>query len=354
MSKKELGAFYTTNAGMILKGLEHLVDCKPVVDLFAGDGDLLQWAENNGASELYAFDVNPKANSVNAGFSEKVKKFGVLDTILNKPDVDLTNCFGVFNPPYLARNKTINKDPFDKWGVNDLYKASILSIMDNGIKEGIMIIPSNFWFDEDVDFRKTVLTRWCITDVKIFDRPVFDDTTVRITSFYFKDVGCGTKPVTTSVQGQPIDFKNKEGKWRPGIDWYNLIAKKNEIKVSRILKDVPTPKGMFETKIKLFGTDTGSQGGEIRVEYSEDIYRGIKTDRNFFTAMCNVELTKDQQLEIVKQFNDALCHYRRQYNSCFLTNFLASNSSKERKRISFSAAYKLLSVVIEDVLKGGA
>lgn len=43
------------------------------------------------------------------------------------------------NPPYLARNKSMNKELFDKYNINDLYKCFIEILLD-----GILIVPLNF------------------------------------------------------------------------------------------------------------------------------------------------------------------------------------------------------------------
>lgn len=329
-SKKELGAFYTTNVDHILSGYEHYVGGKNVVDFAVGDGDLTKWAENNGAQSITGFDINPEAKGLSS-------KDHVKDTILESLDTE--GKFILMNPPYLARNKTKNKEPFDKHGVNDLYKASIMNLIKHGAEEGILIVPSNIFFDEDVEFRKKLYSTWEIKDVIIFDTAVFEDTTVRVTSFYFK------KGSTNSLEGKPLDT-SPEGKLRPGKEWYSFIQQPTDVKIERLLLEKSPSEGMFITNIKLFATDTGTEEGRIHCEVAP-LYYGKGTDRNFATIVSSVPLTEEEQKEVCKDFKESLEYFRNKYKSCFLTNFLASKTT-ERKRISFSSAYKLLSVIIKE------
>ena len=81
------------------------------------------------------YDIDPTKDNI-------IKK----DTLLNIEDY--TDKFIITNPPYLARNKTKNKEIYDKYDENDLYKCFIKQIINktNIALGGILIIPLNFFF----------------------------------------------------------------------------------------------------------------------------------------------------------------------------------------------------------------
>jgi hypothetical protein len=54
------------------------------------------------------------------------------DTLKTPPDY--TNAWVLTNPQYLARNKTSDKEQFDKYDTNDLYKCFMRSLSNPGIK----------------------------------------------------------------------------------------------------------------------------------------------------------------------------------------------------------------------------
>lgn len=55
-----IGQFNTTNAAYILKGFEKYVKGRHWIDPYAGNGDLLEWADENGAAQIEGFDIDPK------------------------------------------------------------------------------------------------------------------------------------------------------------------------------------------------------------------------------------------------------------------------------------------------------
>ena len=125
MSEIEKTQHFTSNFETIL----YNIDFHPAeaIDPFAGNCDLVSYSPNTNW-ELYDIDV---------------KKPCVIqrDTLLNPPSYEGKSV--ITNPPYLARNKANDKKIFDKYQVDDLYKAAILSII--GCKDGILIIPINFF-----------------------------------------------------------------------------------------------------------------------------------------------------------------------------------------------------------------
>lgn len=86
-----------------------------------------------------------------------------MDTIKNPPKYK--DGFIITNPPYLSRNKSDNKEMFDKYDVNDLYKCHIKDLLTNHPIGGIIIIPLNFFCSirqMDIELRKKFLNTYKI------------------------------------------------------------------------------------------------------------------------------------------------------------------------------------------------
>ena len=96
------------------------------------------------------------------------------------------------------------------------------------------------------------------------------------------------------------------------------------------------------TNIKLYALDTRSE--RIRVEYNENHYEGKNTDRSYATFTCKYQLTKEQENILINEFNKQIEAFRKQYFDLSLTNYRDYN----RKRISFTFAYQLLSKIYNE------
>ena len=74
------------------------------------------------------YDIEPHSNSIQR------------DTLFNPPKYK--DKWVITNPPYLAKNKAKDKKIYNLYNVDDLYKASMVSMLEaNG---GILIIPTNY------------------------------------------------------------------------------------------------------------------------------------------------------------------------------------------------------------------
>jgi len=322
LSKKELGQFYTKQSQYIMQGL---LDIFPkdaiVVDPFAGEFDLLNLLSN----KKEAYDIDPKNN-------ETVKR----NTLLNPPSY--SGKWVITNPPYLARNKTEDKTLFDKYDLDDLYKISLKTIMT--CEGGAIVLPINFLSSVSFDIRKDFLSNFVIQRVNVFQERVFEDTSYTVCSFNF---------IKRKNEEQEIDFfffpekeketfvLKKEENYTFGGEIYNL--KKSSVNVKRLLMGQQPNSNLF-----LYAVDTGTKGGEIRLEM-KDYFYGKNTDRAFATIVLDKNFTKEEQEKIVTLFNEKLDHYRKKYRSLFLPNY----RDKYRKRIPFKLAYLLISNCILNI-----
>lgn len=324
--KIKLGQFYTKRSQYIIGNLiKDLDKNKIVVEPFCGEGDLLIF-EN----EYEIYDIEPKIDNC-------IKR----DTLIYPPDY--THKLVVTNPPFLARNKNKNKELYDLYNVGDLYKAAIKSIMT--CEGGILIIPLNFFSDEDNDIRNIFFNRFQIIQLNIFEETVFDDTSYTICSFSFKLKENNENISEIKCVFFPSNMKrvftiDKNNGWKIGAEFYNLINIKTNIKRLRI-------GGIPNSNLYLRCIDTGSTNGRISLSINKNHYYGKETDRSFATLVLDKEYTIEQEEIICKHFNEILENYRNKYNSMFLTNFRNSTSSYARKRISFDVAYKLIEYIIK-------
>lgn len=347
--KKHLGQFYTKNAKYITQGL---LDIFPqsaiIVDMFAGEFDLLKLVENT--HQIEAYDIDPK--NINT------KK---QDTLLLP--LDYTNKWILTNPPYCARNKNKNKTIYEKYHTDDLYKASLMSII--GCEGGIVVVPLNFLSSEDDLIRTQFLSKYKIKKVNVFEETVFEDTTYTICCFSFYK--CDNEDQNLTIKFYPscdtmqFNIKKSEG-YRIGYEVYHLP--KSSIKIGRLLSDealkvradkaiqtnkLKQKKRLKSSKLFLYAIDTGLPEGVIRLTLKYDLFFGKETDRAFATICFDRDLSIEIQQQIVKKFNEKLDVFRNKYRSLFLTNYRCSTDYMSRKRIGFDLAYTIISNVILEI-----
>ena len=272
------------------------------VDPFAGACDLI---EHFPETKWELYDIEPKDDRIT-----------LRDSLLNP--IDYTNKTVITNPPYIAKNKTKEfAEIFKKYNTDDLYKASILSII--GCRNGILIIPINFFTDENTeDVRKIFLSKYKVENVNIFNSPVFENTTYNICSFYFElgetnDVIFHNRDCETSFHTQ----LKKEFGYRLGGEFYNSFSGVKPI-FSRVRKD---KKNDFITNIFLTALDKRSE--KICLSYNENTYFGKDTDRIYATLTCKEELSAEKQNLILTNYRDF-----------------------GRKRISFDDVYKICTMLL--------
>ena len=316
---------YTTKAAKICS---NLIDYIPkdvlLIEPFVGNGDLLslfpehQW-------EMY--DINNKVNQINR------------DTLLNPPSYE--GKWVITNPPYLAKNKAEDKTIFTKYDTDDLYKASLLSILN--CEGGILIIPTNFFTDErTANVRSKFLNQFKILEVNIFTEPVFETTTYSICSFAFQK-----KEKTEISQTFPVNVGEKESSlitlypkygYRLAGEFYDSLSSTNVI-FGRL---IGSSSNDYITNIKLYALDT--RNDRIRVEFEPNHYQGKNTDRIYATFTCKKELSEEQEKYLVNEFNKQIEDFRKQYHDLSMTNYRDYN----RKRIGFTFAYQLMSKIYNE------
>lgn len=323
MSDLEKTIHYTTKAELICSNLiKYIPDTEILIEPFVGAGDLLYLFPN---AKWEKYDIEDKGNNI------------VQDTLKQPPDYK--NKWVITNPPYLAKNKAKEKDIFNLYNTDDLYKASILSMLE--AEGGILIIPTNFFTDEmSASVRKQFLDCFKIEEINIFTEPVFETTTYSVCSFAFKRKNKGEEYQTIPVNIQPANKKisiNLDPKtfYRIAGSFYKEIESIKPI-FGRLIGSTSSD---YITNIKLYAIDTRSQ--KIRLEYDTTPFEGKISDRTYATFTCKYKLTEEEEKEIIEEFNKKLNAFREEYADICLTNYRDYN----RKRIGFDFAYKLASKV---------
>jgi len=358
--KQQLGQFYTKNTAYILQGFDKFVKNKNITDPFAGAGDLLKWAKNNGASSLIGYDID-KTKTDN-------KLIFLRDSLQNQKEYE----FILTNPPYLYQNKMKNKSLLANSKHTDLYQLSLEKIMNS--EEGIVIVPVNFLCAENSKYiRELFLAKFEIKKANYFSEQVFEDTTYNVIAFYYKK----KKRVANKMA---IDFKiypqNKPSKiileqkynWQIGGEFLAKInACPNKLRIRRLEEKDLQPGNCaikaaynnlnqvrkfyvsheFLSKIKknivlLKAIDSGSEQGKICLEdirkYNIDALISIKTSRHQIQLLFPETVSVREQEKIIELFNREMKEMRNRYHSLFMTNY----RDKGRKRISFWFAYRLV------------
>lgn len=331
MSDLEKTIHYTTQAEKICGNLKkYIPEEAKLIEPFVGDGDLVSiFSKNNW--EFY--DI----------VSTKQKNVIIQDTLLKIPDYK--NKWVITNPPYLAKNKAIDKRIFDLYKVDDLYKAAILSILES--EGGILIIPTNFFVDERTGLvRKEFFKHFKILEVNIFTEPVFKTTTYSVCSFAFVKKEKSDLPQSFTINIKPKEERINitvypEYDYRIAGEFYGSISKVSNIFGRLVGKESKD----YITNIKLYALDTRNE--RIRLEFEPNHYEGKNTDRVYATLTCKDKLTEGQEKKLIQEFNLQLENFRKQYCDLSMTNYRDYN----RKRISFTFCYQLLSKIYKEIYK---
>ena len=338
-NKKNRGQFYTTNSSYILEGLAvPSNDIRRIIEPFAGKGDLIEWVKKNwNISDIEAYDIEPKG----VGIKKR-------DTLTNPPDYK--DSWIITNPPYLARNKSENKDIYNLYDTNDLYKCFIMSVAkQNNCKGGIFIIPAGFFFsprDIDVRCRDAFMKKYKITKVRYFEETVFDDTTTTIVAFSFEKsehdlVEQNVEWIMLPSRVQKTFNMSSSNDWIIGGDIYNLSFPKN-ISIRRHIEGHKLREGEQQLYITLNALDSGKKNGRISLTYKKDyIYPSKDCSRTYATFRISGKLLNEsEQIQLCTDFNEFIEQKRKDTWSLFLPQF---RESKEyaRKRIPFELGYRI-------------
>lgn len=367
IKKQNLGQFFTTNSDLILKGMDVFVKNKNVCDPFAGNQDLMFWAEKNGCKSIKGFDYDKKyVDDKRVFFNDSINNFYPCEFVCT-------------NPPYLHKNKAnkIIKDVFFS-GRNtmyeDLYQVSLDAISDS--KEGIVIVPLNFLCAENAKkIRESFFSKFTIEKMNIFTEKVFADTTYNVISFYYKKRNrhCDKIVINATIYPENKNIQliiERQYNWQFGGDFINRIKGiKNylgvyrlteeyvqsgeyqvemafqNIKDRRIFKVSNKIKNLLDNNILFLRAIDSKNGTKIQLEdirkYKVNGLVGKSSSRNMAHLIFKKKISLDEQLALMKKFNDELNYYRDKYFSFFLTNFRDNN----RKRLSFDFAYKFLNYI---------
>jgi len=365
MTKKQLGQFFITNSDHILQNLDRYIKGKIVSDPFAGSGDLLDWAKNNGAKKTSGFDVDKKLiGNKNIFYNDSLNNHKKYQFVLT-------------NPPYLNINKAdrLTKEKYFKnSNFEDLYQISLSAIMDS--EEGIVIVPINFLSAENsLKIRNLFFSKFQIIEMNYFKNQVFSDTTYNVIAFYYKKKSPILESFKIKTRVFPenkqiyIDLEKKYD-WIIGGDFLNQIKNQiNYLGVRRLMeKDIENKKGgkkiraaythvkkiidinisedMYEflnsNILLLKAIDSGTEKGKIAIEninnYEVKCLISKESSRHMIQLIFEKSITIEEQKLIMNLFNKKINQLRKDYFSLFLTNY----RDNDRKRISFDFVYKLI------------
>lgn len=317
---------YTTNAAYICQGLiEDIPKDVNLIEPFVGKGDLLSLFP---FSSWKTYDID---NSVKADYHQ--------DTLKNPPDY--SNKWVITNPPFLAKNKAQDKTLFNQYNENDLYKIALKTFI--GCAGGLLIIPLNFFTDEDsAAIRSEFLSKYEIKHINIFTEPVFISTSYSVCafSFYRKDNIIQELKATILPENSSASFIiDKTYNYRLAGHIFSLIDKEKPV-FGRLTANNNLP---FILNLNLQALDTRTES--IHIIYTTDHYIGKQTDRMLLTFTSQYHFTEEQQRRMADDFNEYLKTIRKQYYNLILTNYRDWN----RKRIGFTFAYKLLTHICRDL-----
>ncbi|PKL47637.1 MAG: hypothetical protein CVV39_05425 [Planctomycetes bacterium HGW-Planctomycetes-1] len=372
-TKNQLGQFFTENCDYILNGFEKYVIGKNIVDPFAGGKDLITWARKNNAKSVIGYDIDKS-------YADGEDVF-LGDSLLEKRKYE----FVLTNPPYLNVNKAdeiLKERYYRKFDFEDLYQISLFSIIDSN--EGIVIVPINFLSAENsAKLRKIFFEKFEIVQMNYFRHQVFPDTTYNVISFYYRKKekkDTDSLEIATRIYPEKHDVNirlERKYDWTIGgrflkeiktqsnlLGIYRLLEEhikqgKHEVSVvfnhlknrEQISVDNETLELIRKNILLLKAIDTGTEDGKICIEnikdYGVEALVSKTTSRNQIYLVFKNTISIDEQKKLIGLFNEKINEMRKKYLSLFMTNF----RDKDRKRISFDFAYKLLNYLYYTKLK---
>jgi hypothetical protein len=349
-NKKKYGQFFTTNYEYILSGMTIPSTIKNIVEPFAGGKDLLSFIKNKEKYKIEMYDIEPKYDDI-------IKR----DTLLNP--VDLNNKFAITNPPYLARNKSNNKEIFDKYNMNDLYKCYISQLISSeNHTGGIIIIPLNFFCSirkNDILLRKNFLAKYKIVKLNIFEERVFEDTSYTVSSFqYEKKTGTVDSEVNMIIYKNGKILKslsielNKKNNFTIGGEVYQLPYSE-KYSITRLTSDNKKDTLQITNLLVKCIDDNLNSKINLSIVEDKDIYiddTPNSSARTYATLIVKPSINKDKQKKLAESFNNYLNQLRDKYNSLFLTNYRESKDIA-RKRISFDLVYQIVGYLLDKMDK---
>lgn len=344
--KKRLGKFYTENYQHIMQGFE----LPPLhethfIEPFVGKGHLLEFLKSYYQTELDQMKIDYYDLECH------VEGTQVRDSIQNPPDYE--NKFILTNPPFLALNKTKEKETFHMYGANDLYKCFLKTLIHRNCQGGLLIIPINFWSSirkNDLLLRQLFLEKYKVIKMNLFEERVFHDTSFMVTSFLFERRAEGDDdfviPTLIFPSKKEVSFEVSEDTyWMIGGDLYHL-PQNDGITVSRVYEKEDGSYENPNTLLYLHALDDGIQK-RIHLEFvtDRDLYIGKESDRSYCSLSIHPPLQHEMQRLLADRFNRFLEKKRKEYHSMFLTNYRESREFA-RKRISFQLAYEIINYLI--------
>jgi len=315
------GQFFTTNSASLLAPYVDLVRGKKVVDPFAGGGDLLRWAAENGAANLQGFDLEPCEFDLCA--------IEPRDSLLNPPD--LAGSFLVSNPPYLAANKSRDKRPFEHWGQNDLYKCHLASIVESGCNEGVLILPSNFISERRAKARALFFENFQLLRLDYFYYQVFPEATTGIAVMAFqREKLVNERSFPAFIHYSPERTEQVSVNISPQQDWLwgEEFFRFIDLKPLSIQKWTGVSKsdmdGGFLSNIVLGLLDKGAWRQGLSFNSGKPVICGEKSFTTYQLVLPEA-LPESTQRRVIELFNERLEFFRERYHGLFLANFMGAD-----------------------------
>lgn len=327
-----------------------IAPARRIIEPFAGKGDILAWlARKCSSAPVEAYDIAPRAEHIIAR-----------DTLMIPPDY--TNAIVITNPPYVARNKCARKEIFDKYGLNDLYKCFIHTLICGGAYGGAIIIPAGFFFSSrDCKLRARFMNTYKILFVRYFEEAVFANTSITVCTVVFQKIDSAARDDAHGgdANAQLVKWirmpqrKTRVFEMRADYDWIiggeiAYLAYDPQITVARYVQDRAIPAGTALTSITLCALDSGKlNGATIGLSYQAGYCYPAKESSRTRATLCigredgPWEMNEAAQVDLVRRFNLFITEWRERWWSLFLPPYRESKDFA-RKRMPFEMAYLIV------------
>ena len=324
IEKKKLGQYFTKK-DLWLKS--HIIDfiknskCQIAYDPFAGNGDLLNVANEYGITNIKGLDIDSKL------------KWDINDSLSNIPHID--NAIIITNPPYLtkysASRKHIKIDNNYFQNHTDLYQLAIDKILESQ-DYAVVIVPETYLNSKY--FEKNLSRVYSVT---ILTENPFDDTENPVCIVCFDNIIKNPPEVKVYADDEFLNDYSyfKELRLTPKNN-YSIRFNIQNGKIALRAVDLTTS----DKKIKFY----------LKEELNYDLAK-IKNSSRLITVI-DIDCSDIDVKQLVKQCNLILEDYRNKTRDINLSPFKGNTKDgKRRRRLDYKTARCIIEMAISN-LKG--
>jgi len=315
------GSFYTVGRSWLASQVKDFIlslPCSMALDPFAGNGDLLNAAQEIGIKHVKGYDITGS-------------KWEINDSLKNIPSHN--DCFIITNPPFLAKHSAKRKGVFSKVddyyrasGRDDLYQVALDKCL-AACKWVVAIVPETFINSNHPKDR--------LFSITILENNPFNDTDCPVCVLCFDDTHRSEKKI--------LVYRNED--WLGSLGDYERLRLRPSFDVNMKFND---PNGPIALRaVDLVGPEDYIQFlPRDQINYS---VHNVKESSRLITFI-SIPCLDDKVIpDVIAKANHILDDFRRRTKDVTLSPFKGNRKDGiRRRRLDYYTARAILELAIAD------